>query len=39
MLAAAPGMGWWALAAWMTTLGVLFAGIDHRWRRRGPEQQ
>jgi UDP-N-acetylmuramyl pentapeptide phosphotransferase/UDP-N-acetylglucosamine-1-phosphate transferase len=39
MLAVAPGMGWWALAAWMTTLGVLFTGIDYRWRRRGPEQQ
>jgi UDP-N-acetylmuramyl pentapeptide phosphotransferase/UDP-N-acetylglucosamine-1-phosphate transferase len=39
MLALAPDMGWWALVAWMTTLGALFAGIDYRWRRRGPEEQ
>jgi hypothetical protein len=39
MLAVAPGMGWWALAAWMTMLGALFAGIDYHWRRRGPEEQ
>jgi UDP-N-acetylmuramyl pentapeptide phosphotransferase/UDP-N-acetylglucosamine-1-phosphate transferase len=39
VLGVAPGMGWWALAVWTTTLGVLFAGIDYHWRRRGPEEQ
>ena len=38
-LAVAPGMGWWALAAWTMTLGALFAGIDYHWRRRGSEEQ
>lgn len=38
-LAAAPGAGWWVLAAWIAAIGVLFAGIDYYWRRRSQEQQ
>ena len=38
-LAAAPGAGWWVLAAWIVAVGALFAGIDYHWRRRSPEQQ
>jgi UDP-N-acetylmuramyl pentapeptide phosphotransferase/UDP-N-acetylglucosamine-1-phosphate transferase len=38
-LAAAPGAGWWVLAAWAGAVGALFAGIDFHWRRRSPEEQ
>jgi UDP-N-acetylmuramyl pentapeptide phosphotransferase/UDP-N-acetylglucosamine-1-phosphate transferase len=38
-LAAAPGSGWWVLAAWSAAVGALFAGIDYHWRRRSPKDQ
>jgi UDP-N-acetylmuramyl pentapeptide phosphotransferase/UDP-N-acetylglucosamine-1-phosphate transferase len=38
-VAAAPGSGWWVLAAWTAAIGALFAGIDYHWRRRSPEDQ
>ena len=36
-LAVGRAGGWRVLAAWVTTIGVLFAGIDYRWRKRSPE--
>jgi UDP-GlcNAc:undecaprenyl-phosphate/decaprenyl-phosphate GlcNAc-1-phosphate transferase len=30
----APAAGWWALAAWMVVLLMLFATIDYHWRKK-----
>jgi UDP-N-acetylmuramyl pentapeptide phosphotransferase/UDP-N-acetylglucosamine-1-phosphate transferase len=38
-LAIRPAAGWQVLAAWAGTVGVLFAGIDHQWRKRSPGLQ
>ena len=35
-LATGPAAGWGVLAAWVATIGVLFAGIDHQWRLHSP---
>jgi len=38
-LTVSPNAGWIVLAAWVVTIGGLFAGIDYHWRRRTTEQQ
>jgi UDP-N-acetylmuramyl pentapeptide phosphotransferase/UDP-N-acetylglucosamine-1-phosphate transferase len=30
----APGAGWWALAAWIAVVCMLFATIDYHWRKK-----
>ena len=30
----APAAGWWALAAWIAVVIMLFAAIDYHWRRK-----
>jgi len=35
-LAAGPEAGWFMFCAWAAAIGVIFAGIDCRWRKRSP---
>ena len=30
----APAAGWWALAAWIAVVIMLFATIDYHWRKK-----